>query len=307
MEIVDFNGWANCIRLFNTSMELVVTTDIGPRIIRCGLINGKNLLHVSDTDKGKTGGTEWRIYGGHRLWHAPEVMARTYSPDNDPVEFNWDGKTLKLRQDVEMRTGIAKEIEITLDPVDDHVEILHRLINTNLWTIRTSPWAITAHAAGSRAILPQEPYIEPEENLLPARPVVLWNYTRMNDTRWSWGEKYIQMKHDPLILSEQKIGILNKQGWAACYGHGTIMVKLFEYAHDAVYPDYGCNNEIYVNGTFLEIESLGPFSEMEPGCAVEHTEHWYLRKPEKTPPDDSEPSVDNCIMPVIRSILKKSI
>ena len=31
-------------------------------------------------EKGKTGGSEWHIYGGHRLWHAPEVMPRTYYP-----------------------------------------------------------------------------------------------------------------------------------------------------------------------------------------------------------------------------------
>ncbi len=87
------------------------------------------------------------------------------------------GNTLKLIQPVESTTGIIKEMDITLDPERNHVNIVHRLRNSNLWTIETSAWAITAHAAGSMAILPQEPYIDPEEDLLPARPVVLWNYT----------------------------------------------------------------------------------------------------------------------------------
>jgi hypothetical protein len=87
MEKVNFEGWPNCIRLINNNIELIVTTDVGPRIIRCGFINKKNLLYVSDLEKGKTGGSQWHIYGGHRLWNAPEVMPRTYFPDNNPHSF----------------------------------------------------------------------------------------------------------------------------------------------------------------------------------------------------------------------------
>ena len=118
---------------------------------------------------------------------------------------------------------------------------------------------------GAKAILPQEPYINPDEDLLPARPVVLWNYTLMSDPRWNWGNKYIQLKHDQRITSEQKIGILNKQGWAAYVNSGFLMVKFFKFDPDVVYPDYGCNNEVYVNEHLLEIESLGPVSETSSG------------------------------------------
>jgi hypothetical protein len=174
MEIVYFEGWPNCIRLSNSEIELIITTDIGPRIIRCGYINKQNLFYVSDQEKGRTGGREWHIYGGHRLWHAPEVMPRTYFPDNFPVEYRWNGNSLLLIQTVESTTGIIKAMDITLDPERNHINIIHRLINKNLWTIETAPWAITAHAAGSRAILPQEPYVDPAENLLPARPLELY-------------------------------------------------------------------------------------------------------------------------------------
>src|SRR5450759_1550254 len=304
MEKVNFEGWPNCIRLFNREIELVITTDVGPRIIRCGFINKNNLLYVSDLEKGKTGGSQWHIYGGHRLWHAPEVMPRTYFPDNNPVSYTWNGKTLMLSQTIESTTGIIKEIDITLDPERNHVNILHRLINKNLWTIETALWAITAHAAGGRAILPQEPYINPEDNLLPARPVVLWNYTRMNDPRWIWGNKYIQLKHDSTIDSEQKIGILNKQGWAAYHMTDTLMVKSFGYNQDVRYPDYGCNNEVYVNGDLLEIESLGPQTRIYPGSSAEHSEHWFIANLSNHVKSGSESSIDDEIMPLIHSFIK---
>lgn len=304
MEKIKFEGWSNCIRLFNNEVELIITTDVGPRIIRCGFINKQNLFYVSDKEKGKTGGSQWHIYGGHRLWHAPEVMPRTYFPDNNHVDYTWNGQTLILRQVAESTTGIVKEMELTLDPVRNHVKILHRLINKNLWDIETSPWAITALAAGGRAILPQEPYLDPEKNLLPARPVVLWNYTQMNDTRWVWGNKYIQLRHDASIESEQKIGILNKQGWSAYINHDFLMVKYFEYDPEAIYPDYGCNNEVYVNGNLLEIETLGPFCKLPPDSCSEHVENWVITHLENGVGTYSDKSIDSDILPIVLSDLK---
>ena len=301
MEKTEYKGWPNCIRLFNGDIELIITTDVGPRIIRCGYINGPNLFYVADAETGKTGGTNWRIYGGHRLWHAPEAMPRSYFPDNFPVNYTWNGKTLILSQDIEITTGIIKEMEITLHPEKNQVTVLHRLINKNLWPIETSPWAITAHAAGGRAILPQEPYIDPADCLLPSRPVVLWYYTHMGDPRWIWGNKYIQLVHDSKLTSEQKIGILNKQGWAAYLHNKTLMIKKFQFDPEALYPDYGCNNEVYANGNLLEIETLGPFSHIVPGKASEHTEQWFIASLSKSLQFIDENAIDDNIVPIIHS------
>jgi hypothetical protein len=302
-EKVNFEGWPNCIRLYNKNIELVLTTDVGPRIIRFGYVKKQNLLYVSANDAGKSGGNDWRIYGGHRLWHAPEASPRSYCPDNNPVGYSWNGKTLILSQDPETTTGIVKEMEITLHPDKNHVIVLHRLINNNLWPIETSPWAITAHAAGGRAILPQEPYIDPADYLLPARPVVLWYYTHMDDPRWIWGNKYIQLMHESKIKSEQKIGILNKQGWAAYLHDKTLMIKKFQFDPEALYPDYGCNNEVYVNGNLLEIETLGQLAQIAPGSAVEHTEQWLITTLEQAKQPVHDDGIDRNILPVIRSFM----
>jgi hypothetical protein len=45
IETVDFGGWPNCIRLSNGEIEVIATTDVGPRIIRVGFVGGQNLLH----------------------------------------------------------------------------------------------------------------------------------------------------------------------------------------------------------------------------------------------------------------------
>jgi len=247
---------------------------------------------------GKTGGDGWRIYGGHRLWHAPEAIPRSYCPDNDPVEYSWEREILTLTQAKEKPTGIVKQLEIRLSASDNRLTILHRLINQNIWDVDLSVWAISALAPGGRAVIPQEPFGEGEAYLLPIRSMAIWAYTDMNDSRWIWGNKYIQAKQNPLQASEQKIGVNNKQGWSAYCLHGDILIKQFDVCPGLAYPDLGSNNEIYINGNFLEIESLGPLVRIPPKGIIQHKEDWILTKGII---DDTDVSIDEVILPQVIS------
>lgn len=295
---INYGGWPNCIRLSNGESELIVTTDIGPRIIRFGFINKQNFFYLSPEDSGKVGGSDWRIYGGHRLWLAPEAIPFSYYPDNNLVSYTYNDHTLKLTQAKEETSGIVKEMEITLSPTKNQVTVLHRLINQNHGDVELAPWSLSVLNQGGRAIIPQEPFGEGDDYLLPARSLSLWQYTKMNDRRWIWGDKYIQAKQDPSITSEQKIGVMNKQGWVVYHLNGELLIKKFDFSPNAVYPDYGCNNETYINGDFLEIETLGPLIKLPPNGAVEHTEHWLLTK---AAADESEESIDANILPLVNS------
>ena len=48
-------------------------------------------------------------------------------------------------------------------------------------------------AADGRLSVPQEDFIPHPDMLTPARPLVLWPFTRMNDPRFTWGDRLIQM------------------------------------------------------------------------------------------------------------------
>ncbi len=278
MNRVSFGGWPNCVRLAAGDLELIATTDIGPRIIRFGFAGGPNLFKEYEDQRGLTGGAEWRIYGGHRLWHAPEAKPRTYAPDNDPVTWEWDGATLRLTPAVEASTGIEKQIEIALAPDGSEARVLHRLINRNLWDIETAPWALSVMAPGGRLIAPQEPFRPHSEWLLPARPLVLWHYTDLSDPRWTLGARFLQLRQDPSRATPQKIGFLNRQGWAAYALAGLLFVKRYAALENAAYPDYGCNTETFTNADMLEVETLGPLARIPAGGAVEHLERWSLRR-----------------------------
>ena len=296
MKKIAYGGWPNCLRLSNGQIELIVTTDVGPRVIRFGFVGGQNLLKEFADHLGQTGGDEWLSYGGHRLWHAPEADPRTYYPDNVPVDYSWEAGTLKLIQPLEETTGIQKEIEITLASDRNQVKLVHRLINKNLWDVELSPWALTVMAQGGRAILPQEEYRSHPEYLLPARPIVLWHYTDMHDPRWIWGTKYIQLKQDPDAETKQKIGIRNSAGWATYCLNGDLFLKCCGLDPDANYPDFGCNMEIYTDPDILEVETLGPLTNLQPDAAVEHVERWSLHRLEV---GEEESEIDEKVMPLV--------
>jgi hypothetical protein len=299
---ISYMGWPNCLRLSNSEVELIIPTDIGLRIFHFGFIGGQNIFFLSPDDIGKRGGSQWRIYGGHRLWHAPEAIPRTYSPDNDPISYSCDSQTLKIIQPEETDTGISKEMEISLSPDKNQVKVLHRLINRNRWSVRLSAWAISALAPGGNAIIPQEPYGEGNEYLLPARSMALWSYTRMSDPRWIWGKKFIQAKQDPACHSEQKIGVLNKQGWASYCMKDEFLIKVFDFDPAKEYPDFNSNNEIYINGNFLEVETLGPYLDIASLGKTEHTEFWLLSRGSA---GDMEESIEQNILPHVIELQKQ--
>lgn len=293
MKKVEYAGWHNCIQLNNGQIELIATTDVGPRIIRWGFVGGKNIFKEFPDQVGKTGGDKWKNYGGHRFWHAPEISPRTYAPDNSPIDYKWNGKTLKLIQPVEATTGLQKEIEVTLDPKQNRVTILHRLTNKNLWEIETAPWALSVMQGPGRAVFPQEPVVN---QFLPVRPLVLWGYTDMRDPRYIWGTKYIQVKCDPAANKPQKIGMMNTLRWAAYIRGSDIFIKRFGFNAKAAYPDFNCNNECYTRADMIEIESLGALQKIKPGGEVQHVETWFLFKGKIS---ESENAIDKNLLPLV--------
>ena len=294
-------GWPHCLRLSNAEVELIIATDIGIRILHFGFIGGKNIFYLSPEDLGKTGGDQWRMYGGHRLWHAPEQIPRTYAPDNMPIRYSFESDTLKLIQPVEKDTGIRKEMEICLSAESNQLKLVHRLINQNAFPVQLAAWALSALIPEGTAIIPQEAYGEGNDFLLPARSMALWNYTQMNDPRWIWGNKFILATPDPNRQTEQKIGLLNKQGWTAYGMEDKMLVKIFEYDPAAAYPDFMSNHEIYFNHRFLEIETLGPYAMMLPGGQTENTECWQLSK---TKISAGDLSIEENVLPVVAALKK---
>lgn len=273
IEKIFYKGWDNCIQITNGIVDLIMTTDIGPRIIRYGFLHMENEMCEVESMMGLTGGDEWRIYGGHRLWHSPESRDRTYESDNNPVAWEKIQNGVKTIQDIEQKTGIKKEMEITLSQDSSRVKILHRLTNSGRLPVELSVWSISAMARGGKEIIPQS---RRDTDLLPNRIISLWPYTKLNDPRVYWGDNFVILQQDPDIKRPFKLGISNEQGWAAYFNHNHLFLKCYAHDSNARYPDFGVSYETYTNDFMLEMETLSPLTLLKPEASAEHVERWEL-------------------------------
>lgn len=303
MEKTVFGGWQNCYRLSNGTLELIVTADVGPRVIYLGFVNQYNEFKVFDHQAGLTGGDEWRNYGGHRLWHAPEVHPRTYYPDNQPVEVAGTDNSLRAVAPIEQNNGIQKELLIRfIDKRQVHVR--HIIHNRGVWDIDLAVWALTVMAPGGIAIMPLPPRLSHRENLLPTSTLVLWAYTDLSDRRFMWGKQHILLKQDSDSTMPQKIGSLNTSGWLAYARNNHLFVKTFTPIADAHYVDMGCNSEVFTNNAMLELETLSPLQKLHPGQSAVHDEVWALF--DDVPAPNSGEDVVQAIEPLVWPLLGQS-
>jgi len=278
IEKTSYKGWPNSFRITNGEIELIVTSDIGPRIIRCGFPGGQNLFWEEAENLGKTGAKEWQLIGGHRLWTAPEAQPRTYAPDNSAIEVRVEGSALRATQPVEPSTGAQKEIVVRMGDRGTAVEVLHRVHNRTLWPIELAPWALTMMAPGGVSVASFPPRGKHPDILQPTHPLVMWAFTDFSDRRWQINKKYLILRQDPKNADPQKAGLFNADGWGAYLLGSELFIKRYKADTAKTYTDFGCSYETFTNADFLELETLGPLSRIEPGASVTHVERWSLHK-----------------------------
>ena len=262
----------SCVELTSGKFTLAVTTKVGPRIIGGFVNKSKNIFRVMPSEDLPGCTTGFKLYGGHRLWHAPEAMPRTYAPDNEPVTVSETVDGIEFSSGIEALTGLEKNISI--DALgNERFRVTHRLINRNQWQIQIAPWALSVMAQGGMAVIPQQ-HSKKADPFAVDRSLNIWPYTDLRDPRLTIGSDYIFLRQDPKIKRACKIGFNAEEGWVAYVNAGVALVKYFEHFVDAAYPDNGCSVESYSCADFCEIETVAPLYDLEPGETAEHVELW---------------------------------
>ena len=276
MEVTRFLN-LDCVRLQNEALELLVTQSVGPRILRLSLIGGENLLaELPELAIDCPGLSEkMHFYGGHRLWHAPQVPRRTHMPDNQPVSITEIDNGLEVVQPTETQTGLQKSLRVTLPDDSATVVVDHTLTNRGMWPVETAPWAITQFKTGGVAILPQRITNVDEDGVWPNRNLALWPFTDIASPHIKWGNRYIFVEAE-MRDGMMKFGFPNPIGWLAYHRHDTLFVKHAEYKVNSAYFDLGSSSHFFCQPEFLELETLGPCTTLTPGESVTHQEVWSL-------------------------------
>ena len=283
-------GWNQVLVLANNEVELLITLDVGPRIISYRHQSGLNLFKTFDDQLGKSGEPDWQIRGGHRLWIAPETTS-SYFPDNHPVSFSLIGENhVRLRTPTEAQSGIENEFEIFLNDKTSKVTINHSITAARPSISDIALWGLTAFKPGGKAVIPMPPKnLHPNDlsitekksgndaalNLLPNRSISLWAYTDLSDPRFKWHKDRLEINQHANTAST-KLGFLHQMKTAHYEVDGYRFSKTIDYRQDATYPDGNCNLEIFTDGTMLELESLSPLVALKKDEKIIHTESWSL-------------------------------
>jgi hypothetical protein len=279
IEKINYQGWANSWQVTNGEVELVVTGDVGPRVMRYGFAGGQNFFKEFAGQMGKTGEGTWQPRGGHRVWIAPEDIVKSYAPDNAPVAIQAQGDAIVCTGPVEALTGMEKKITVRMSPAGSAVELIHELRNAGAAPYHLAPWILTMFAQGGTGIHGFPPRGTHPEMLEPTNPLVMWAFTHLDDPRWRLSRKYLVLRQDPKNSNPQKLGTYNRHTWGAYLLNGELFVKRYEaIAAPSAYPDFGCTFETFTNADILELETLGPLTTLAPGQSVSHTERWTAHR-----------------------------
>ena len=299
VEKVAWQNWPNCYRITNGTVELIVTADVGPRIMRYAFVGGQNLFKEFPEQLGKSGEQKFQLRGGHRVWKAPEDPIATWAPDNVPVQIQITQQGLVAREPVEPLTGLQKEMEIALAPEGTDVTVTHRIYNHGLFPLEFSVWALTMMTPGGTAISGFPPRGKHPDVLAATNPLVMWAYTDLSDKRWLFTRKYLGLRQDPANPEPQKLGLFNANTWAAYLVHDEFFLKRYQAEPGKPYPDFGCSFETFTNADFLELETLGPMTKIEPNGSAVHVERWSLFRNVKLP-SFSDAELDKVLPPLLR-------
>lgn len=261
-------------RLENSHVWLEALGTAGPRIVRLGL-GGSNVNLLAETpDIGwETALGRYELFGGHRLWFAPEDPDLVAVPDSNGLSLTVTDVGIQLDGTPEPATKVVRSISIQLDPAAAAVELRHRLSNVGDKSIELAPWSITQLPTGGLVRLPQ-PRAVAEHRVRPNRLLVLWPYTSWEDARLELRDAECRIHADP--GPRLKIGSFVEAGAVSYTRAGVTLTCRFRPLADRPHPDMGCNVEVYLAERFVELEVLGPLVDLRPGATVTLDERWEL-------------------------------
>lgn len=267
LRVIPYAGWNNCIHLSNTVCEAVITTDVGPRIIRYSKVGGPNLLHVDEYAAGQTEETKtWRAYAGHSfdayvngdIFLPPENVPVTYTLgadriDFDPVQFDGVSKTIAIRM---CRRG--------------GLEIKETITNTGDAAISVAVQGNTLLPSGGIAAMP-----------LTAAPVMGGERPELKQ-----GEKLSLIEPDQVYPSDFEVAGHADELWCGYFHQGQLFIMTSPEVEGEYKDDI--NVSFSANPRRVKISSHSPEVVLQPGESVTLTEVWNIFDQLPRPKDEAE-------------------
>ncbi|MBV9852487.1 MAG: DUF4380 domain-containing protein [Armatimonadetes bacterium] len=303
-----YKGWTDAYRLSNKTVDVVVVPGIG-RIMAFGftgsaetspLFNNRAELGRPAVQKSGVYPNDWINYGGDKLWPSQQIDWFRHQPKAWPPDPNFDEgpyrvsrirSGLRLTGPVSPYYQIQVVREITLPPHGARVYLRD--------TFRKSPdaagrrngfpvgiWSISQVRGDATIYLPLN-----RRGLFPGvgltslgdKPTLLPNWRARGDT--------VAVTRPNNVAT--KMGVDDAAGWMACiFGGDLLFSERFTRRPRALYPDKGCNAEVYTNGDphlpYIEMEVLSRMVRLRAGQTLTRTMSWRLQRLPRWPRSDAD-------------------
>jgi hypothetical protein len=271
IEPTEFRGWRGAYRLRLEEVEMVVVTEVGPRVLSLSVGDGPNLLFVDEETAGQgQGDADWHVYGGHRLWVAPETED-TYAPDNLPCQVEASEGMLTVTAPISPRTKLQKRL--TFSASEGRFVIEHGVLNTGDTIYPGAMWALPCVVSNGVVVFPWG-----RGGAWDLKKVVYWN--KWMDHRSDVASQQWQPGPDLFTVvptgEEGKVGTHSPEAWVALCREDATFVKSYDWVSGASYPDEDSSLQVYTCEQFVEMETLSPLTVFYPGAEIVHREIWSV-------------------------------
>lgn len=277
---LNYRGWTNSFSLINAAAEVIVAPEVG-RVMQFRLHGEESAFWENPALYGKAPNpttSDWLNFGGDKTWPSPQadwpkVGKRGWPPppafDQMPVVASVEGKTMLLTSPVDPWFGIRTRRVLEL-----HDSLPQLTIRTTYEKVEGAPvkagvWIITQLKDPALVVAPlpektkfAEGFDRQSGDTLPADLVVTNGLVTMR--RHATKSSKIGTDGDSLV-------------WV---GDKTLVKIDSPRVAGAEYPDNGSSAEVYTNGgeswKYVELEMLGPLSELKPGDTLSQTNTYTL-------------------------------
>lgn len=280
IEPTEFRGWREAYRLRLGEAEMVIVTEIGPRILSLAAGGGPNLLFVDEETAGQgQGDAAWYVYGGHRFWIAPETE-HTYAPDNARCEVEVATDRLAVLAPVASQTKLQKRLTVTAREGRFVVEHGVRYTGDMLYT--GAPWALTCVEPKGIVVFPWG-----RGGAWDLKKIIYWSRwighgSDVTSQQWQPGPDLFRVAPTG---EEGKVGTSCPEGWVALCREDATFLKSYHWMPGVRYPDEDCPLQVYTSSRLIELETLGPLATFYPDEEVVHREVWTVTAKPTDPAD----------------------
>ena len=270
-QIIEYKNFGKCVQFEENGMIVMVTIDVGPRIIYFG--NKKNNILKEDLERkvqvyNDAYKDNWYLYGGHRLWKSPENIC-TYVADNKPVSYRLNEYGGRFISNIDPKFDYILDIGIK----KNNVYIENTIVSKSKNIESIAAWALTVMDIGGELTVNLNKKMD---DLNPQQNLVIWPYTDIYDER-------IKISKEKLIIQQKsgleplKLGLFLNTPEAEYSLKGIrFKCKFKEENTTGKYGDFMSNMEIYTSGDILEIEGLSSMRDLKCGESVTLYEEWSL-------------------------------